>query len=147
MKRPQEANTSPILELELNVTGMSCQGCVSKVRKMIQEKSPEAIVEGTPKEHKLKVTSGLSLASIEASIQDAGYQFLGVSDSNELAHSEGDEKLKVDSDNVEAKKVKSELPENSSSYQFFYFWYDLCELCKYSTNGFGEFRRGCFCRC
>jgi len=54
MKRPQEAGTSPIIELELNVTGMSCQGCVSKVRKIIQEKSPEAIVEGTPKRTQTK---------------------------------------------------------------------------------------------
>jgi len=58
------------------------------------------------------------LASIEASIQDAGYQFLGVSDGNELAHSEENKKPKVDSNNAEAKQVKSELPESSSNYQF-----------------------------
>ena len=119
MKRPEEADIGPIAELELNVTGMSCQGCVSKVRKMIQEKSPDATVEGTPKENKLRVTSGLSLASIEASIQDAGYQYLGVFDDNELAHQEFDSTSKVDSDRdkVDAKKVKSERADNLVSYQ------------------------------
>ena len=64
--------------LILNVTGLSCQGCVSKVRKSIQEKCPEAIVDGSPKENKLQITSDLDLDTLNLSIQEAGYQCLGL---------------------------------------------------------------------
>lgn len=75
-----------LVTLELNVTGMSCQGCVSKVRELIQEKSPKAIIEGIPKEQRLVVTSDLPLSSIESSIKEAGYESLGVISDIELAH-------------------------------------------------------------
>ncbi|RBP84773.1 cadmium-translocating P-type ATPase [Marinomonas rhizomae] len=96
--------------LTLNVTGMSCQGCVSKVRKIIQEISPEAIIEGLPKEHKLTVTSDLELTTIEASIQEAGYQSVGIF--NELAQSGGDQK--IDAVNTLSKERKV---DSSPSYQ------------------------------
>ena len=62
MAHTESKSTDQMIMLTLNVTGMSCQGCVSKVRKLILEKSPEAIIEGMPKEHKLVVTSDLELA-------------------------------------------------------------------------------------
>lgn len=74
-----------IKALELSVAGMSCQGCVSKVRKQIQQQSPEAVVTGTPKENSLVVTSDLSLAAIEAIVAEAGYQSFGLLDKNEQA--------------------------------------------------------------
>lgn len=81
MKEQQEDavnkdNVTP--RIWLAVTGMSCQGCVSKVRRFIQQKSPEAEVEGKPKEDRLIVTSDLSLAEVEAIIEEAGFQSLGV---------------------------------------------------------------------
>lgn len=83
MAHTESKSTDQMTMLTLNVTGMSCQGCVSKVRKLILEKSPDAIIEGMPKEHKLVVTSDLELAAIEASIQEAGYQTSGLFDNSE----------------------------------------------------------------
>ena len=44
-----------IIEHELNVTGMSCQKCVSKIRSSIQDKDSNAVVLGVPHENKLIV--------------------------------------------------------------------------------------------
>ncbi|NLQ16423.1 cadmium-translocating P-type ATPase [Marinomonas sp. M1K-6] len=81
---------TPAVELALKVTGMSCQGCVSNVRKLIQQSAPEAIVTGVPKENTLLVTSDLSLASIEAIVEEAGYQSFGLLDNSEHAQSGAD---------------------------------------------------------
>lgn len=104
--------------LTLNVTGMSCQGCVSKVRKLIQEKSPEAIIEGVPKEHKLFVTSDLDLATIEASVQCAGYHSNGLFHDSEQAH------LNVKQEASDDKGIRDKKQDNygevgdSVNYQF-----------------------------
>jgi len=71
---PKDINN--IIERDLNVTGMSCQKCVSKVRALIQDKDQNAIVSGVPNENKLTVTSHLSIQSLEASIEDAGYELV-----------------------------------------------------------------------
>lgn len=63
-----------IIEHKLNVTGMSCQKCVSKIRSSIQDKDSNAAVLGVPNENKLTVTSHLSLNVLEAIIADAGYE-------------------------------------------------------------------------
>lgn len=60
------------------VVGMSCQGCVGKVRKKIIDMDPMAEVEGMPKESKLTVRSSLDASDVESIVQDAGYQFDGV---------------------------------------------------------------------
>ena len=102
--------------LILNITGMSCQGCVSKLRKLIQEKSPDAIIEGMPKEHKLVVTSDLELATLEACVQEAGYQSLGIFNENEQAHSSA--KQKVGEDITSKKQANKDKVDGSVNYQF-----------------------------
>ncbi|QUX95945.1 copper-translocating P-type ATPase [Marinomonas sp. CT5] len=82
-KLNQEDNTT----LTLSVTGMSCQGCVSKVRNAIQAIHPKAIIEGNPKENTLTVTSSLNLEAIEAVVSDAGFQSSGLENYDERAHS------------------------------------------------------------
>lgn len=95
--------------LQLKVTGMSCQGCVSKVRKRIQQHSPEAVVTGIPKEDTLLVQSDLSLSSLEAVIEEAGFQFSGLLKDNELAHSNGDQ------DDNPAKKKELDLDKGETN--------------------------------
>ena len=70
-------NEPHILTLDLAVGGMSCQGCVSKVRQKIQQKDVNAQVVGTPKENRLEVQTMLPEEQVEACIRDAGYQTLG----------------------------------------------------------------------
>lgn len=70
----------------LTVTGMSCQGCVSKVRRFIQSTSPDAVIEGWPKENKLMVTSHHNLTELEAIVEEAGFVYKGVQHDSERAH-------------------------------------------------------------
>ncbi|WP_421852103.1 heavy metal translocating P-type ATPase [Marinomonas sp.] len=117
MTYPESKSADQKIRLTLNITGMSCQGCVSKVRKLIQEKSPEAIIEGIPKEHKLVVTSDLDLAAIEASVQKAGYQSLGLFDNSEPAHP--DTRQEADQANTVSKEqISTDKVDSSFSYQF-----------------------------
>lgn len=89
------------IERTILVSGMSCQGCVTKIRQLIQEKCPDAKVEGQPKENKLVVTSKLDMGRIQKSVEEAGFIFLGCSDDeqeqvdgseqgSELAHQTSD---------------------------------------------------------
>lgn len=104
--------------LTLNVTGMSCQGCVSKVRKLIQEKSPETIIEGMPKEHKLVVTSNLDLATIEAIVQEAGYHSEGLFSMDELAHLNARKGVDIDKEVTGKQQDSSDKVDNFVNYQF-----------------------------
>ncbi|SBS38053.1 Copper-exporting P-type ATPase A [Marinomonas spartinae] len=79
------ANSS-IHKMALNVTGMSCQGCVSKVRKQIQLEDENAEVVGTPEEDRLDVQTVLTQKQVEEYVQEAGYQPLGQYKKNERAH-------------------------------------------------------------
>ncbi|WP_233407986.1 heavy metal translocating P-type ATPase [Marinomonas spartinae] len=79
------SNTS-INNMALNVIGMSCQGCVSKVRKQIQLEDENAEVTGTPEEDRLDVQTVLTQKQVEACVQEAGYQPLGQYKNSELAH-------------------------------------------------------------
>lgn len=74
---PVAPDAPNVFEFDLNVTGMSCQGCVSKVRRAIQEKDPSAEVVGTPKDNRLEIQTQLHESQIETLIQETGYELLG----------------------------------------------------------------------
>ena len=100
--------------LILNVAGLSCQGCVSKVRKSIQEKCPEAIVDGSPKENKLQITSDLDLDTLNLSIQEAGYKCLG------LLYNERDQDNPVVNNKDTDIDIKEQDISNDSTKSFSY---------------------------
>ncbi|MFD1383809.1 heavy metal translocating P-type ATPase [Rhodanobacter aciditrophus] len=74
---PVAPDAPNIFEFDLNVTGMSCQGCVSKVRRAIKEKDPSAEVVGTPKDNRLEIQTQLHESQIETLIEETGYELLG----------------------------------------------------------------------
>ncbi|WP_185858873.1 heavy metal translocating P-type ATPase [Vreelandella populi] len=55
------------------VPGMSCQGCVKRMREAIQTQDPAAEVEGTPAEKRLAVTTYLNDGALDAALAKAGY--------------------------------------------------------------------------
>ena len=59
--------------LERIVPGMSCQGCVKRMREAIQARDPEAEVVGTPAEKHLAVTTTLDEDALDQALSDAGY--------------------------------------------------------------------------
>ncbi len=59
--------------LERIVPGMSCQGCVKRMREAIQARDPEAEVIGTPDEKHLEVATVLDDDALDQALSDAGY--------------------------------------------------------------------------
>ncbi|AEF54744.1 heavy metal translocating P-type ATPase [Marinomonas posidonica] len=57
----------------LSVYGMSCQGCIRKIREQIQAISPNAEVIGEPKANHLEVLSDLNLVQIQGAVEQAGF--------------------------------------------------------------------------
>jgi len=55
------------------IPGMSCQGCVKRMREAIQVHDAEAEVVGTPAEKHLAITSVLDDAALDAALHEAGY--------------------------------------------------------------------------
>ncbi|MBZ9539215.1 heavy metal translocating P-type ATPase [Modicisalibacter tunisiensis] len=55
------------------VPGMSCQGCVKRMREALQARDPLARVEGEPEEKRLTVASYLPDALLDATLVEAGY--------------------------------------------------------------------------
>lgn len=90
------------------VVGMSCQGCVGKVRKKIIDMDPMAEVEGMPKESKLTVRSSLDASDVESIVQDAGYQFDGV-------YSIGEEGTSIEDNANSTDPVHSNKPEQKEA--------------------------------
>ena len=60
-------------EHQFQVTGMSCQGCVGRMRRAIQEHDAEAQVEGDPGRGTLSVASCLGADELAALLSQAGY--------------------------------------------------------------------------
>ncbi|QFT86334.1 Copper-exporting P-type ATPase A [Halomonas sp. THAF12] len=58
---------------ERTVPGMSCQGCVRRMREAIEAQDAEAEVSGTPAKHRLDVTTSLDDAELDRVLADAGY--------------------------------------------------------------------------
>ena len=59
--------------LERQVPGMSCQGCVAKMRRAIQSRDTQAEVTGTPTEKRLEVTTTLTDDDLDKALAEAGY--------------------------------------------------------------------------
>lgn len=74
----QGVNAEEVPTTTYHVSGMSCQGCVSKVRKSVLEKDPLAEVTGFPSEKRLAVTSLLSPSDVESAVVKAGYEYHGL---------------------------------------------------------------------
>lgn len=55
------------------IPGMSCQGCVKRIREAIQSFDPDAEVIGTPSEKRLEVISTLTDADLDQRLKDVGY--------------------------------------------------------------------------
>ncbi|WP_240724915.1 heavy metal translocating P-type ATPase [Onishia niordana] len=73
MKPPNDEPKRPLPTLERHIPGMSCQGCVSRMRKAIQAEDPDADVTGEPGEKRLDVTTRLDGERVDALLKDAGY--------------------------------------------------------------------------
>ena len=58
---------------ERHVPGMSCQGCVGRMRKSIQTEDPDAEVTGFPEEKRLTVETALAGATLDKLLEQAGY--------------------------------------------------------------------------
>ncbi|WP_027967582.1 heavy metal translocating P-type ATPase [Halomonas halocynthiae] len=56
-----------------NVASMSCQGCVSKMRKVIQAEDPQAEVTGFPDEKRLETTTTLDGKHLDHLLTEAGF--------------------------------------------------------------------------
>ena len=55
------------------IPGMSCQGCVKRMREAIQHLDPSAEVTGTPDEKRLEVVTRLTDVDLDQGLSDAGY--------------------------------------------------------------------------
>ncbi|MDQ7734320.1 heavy metal translocating P-type ATPase [Halomonas sp. SpR1] len=55
------------------IPGMSCQGCVKRMREAVQGADPSADVIGTPSEKRLEVISFLTDAELDQRLTEAGY--------------------------------------------------------------------------
>jgi len=55
------------------IPGMNCQGCVKRMREVIQSIDPNAEVIGTPSEKRLEVSSHIPDADLDQLLSDAGY--------------------------------------------------------------------------
>lgn len=98
-------------KVSLSVYGMSCHGCVRKIREQIQALSSNADVIGDPKANYLEVLSDLNFAQIQRAVEQAGF-----------AISENKPKQEVDtsllSDRAQLKKQTSErVKTQSAEYQ------------------------------
>ncbi|BCB06592.1 copper-exporting P-type ATPase A [Vreelandella venusta] len=59
--------------LSRTVPGMTCQGCVKRMREAVQAVDPNACVEGFPAEKRLEVTSTLANDLLDSTLSEAGY--------------------------------------------------------------------------
>ena len=59
--------------LRRTVPGMTCQGCVKRMREAVQAVDPNAYVEGFPAEKRLEVTSTLENDALDSTLSEAGY--------------------------------------------------------------------------
>ena len=64
---------APANHLSRHIDNMSCQGCVSNMRRAIQARDGEAEVVGTPAEKRLDVTTTLDDDTLDAVLHEAGY--------------------------------------------------------------------------
>lgn len=55
------------------IPGMSCQGCVKRMREAVQDADPSAEVTGTPSEKRLEVVSALTSSELDQRLTEAGY--------------------------------------------------------------------------
>lgn len=55
------------------IPGMSCQGCVKRMREAVQNGDPNAEVVGTPSEKRLEIVSSLTDAELDQRLTEAGY--------------------------------------------------------------------------
>ena len=65
--------------VELNVTGMTCNGCANSVKRAINRVYPEAHVEVDLATGRVRIDGDVQAAQAEESIRKAGY---GVSSAN-----------------------------------------------------------------
>ncbi|SES06131.1 Cu+-exporting ATPase [Vreelandella subterranea] len=59
--------------LTRTVPGMSCQGCVTRMREAIQQQDSDADVVGEPGEKRLEVTTTLDATTLDQTLRQAGY--------------------------------------------------------------------------
>ncbi len=70
---PADSDVAAPTPRQRRVPGMSCQGCVKRMREAIRAEDAEAEVTGTPAERRLEVTSSLDDATLDRVLADAGY--------------------------------------------------------------------------
>ncbi|MCJ8284392.1 heavy metal translocating P-type ATPase [Halomonas sp.] len=114
-------------EHQFQVTGMSCQGCVGRMRRAIQEHDAEAQVEGDPGSGTLSVASCLGADELAALLSQAGYpaeasgsdeQITADSAPTPLAPAEAsgtDEQIASDSTTTPLAPAEAPSPQEASS--------------------------------
>ena len=93
-------------EHQFQVTGMSCQGCVGRMRRAIQEHDAEAQVEGDPGSGTLSVASCLGADELAALLSQAGYP---------TEASATDEQIASDSTTTPLAPAEAPSPQEASS--------------------------------
>lgn len=68
-----DADTTTRGAITRTIPGMSCQGCVTRMRKAVQSIDPSADVIGTPDEKRLEVVSTLTGTELDQRLTEAGY--------------------------------------------------------------------------
>lgn len=102
-------------KLDFNVSGLSCQGCVSKVRKAIQALDESAEVEGAPKENRLQVVSSLKSEDVQSAVETAGYIFHGLFEETEqISEEQADKPQEATSDSQDLESTKSKITAKHS---------------------------------
>ncbi|MGM0823739.1 MAG: heavy metal translocating P-type ATPase [Pseudomonadota bacterium] len=86
--------------LTRTVPGMNCQGCVKRMREAIQQQDHDANVVGSPGEKRLDVTTTLDDATLDQTLERAGYppgeQSSGAQPSAEPSDDAGDKPAQSD---------------------------------------------------
>lgn len=65
-----------------DVGGMSCGGCATAVTKAILARLPDAAVSVDPDKGRVAVEGTAPIESVRAAVEDAGFDFRGVSGSS-----------------------------------------------------------------
>ncbi|WP_416138235.1 heavy metal translocating P-type ATPase [Halomonas sp. HK25] len=96
--------------LERTVPGMSCQGCVKRMREAIQAQDPDAEVIGTPAEKRLDVTTTLDESTLDQALSDAGYPPGELPAVSDQAASEEDESRSAEVEQAEPNAKATATP-------------------------------------
>ncbi|KPQ25413.1 MAG: copper-translocating P-type ATPase [Halomonas sp. HL-48] len=98
--------------LTRTVPGMSCQGCVKRMREAIQQQDHDADIVGSPGEKRLDVTTTLDDATLDQTLERAGYP-----PSEQSSDAEPSAEPSDDADDKPAQSVRSQGSGHRQQYR------------------------------